>query len=197
MPKTTYPRDRFDDLPEESTGRVGAHRAENPRMRGWVVLLWALLATAVLMTVGIFGTLVAQGRIVLAPEPEPTVEPTPVVTPVVDTSFSVLVLNATPESGLATRTKDEIVAAGWAADAVTAGEAGADDFPETTVYYAFPADEAAAAGLADVIGGARVAMDATYQPPDDPNTPDDESQTKQLVVVLGLDRVAPPETPAS
>nr|WP_246301313.1 LytR C-terminal domain-containing protein [Microbacterium immunditiarum] len=149
------------------------------------------------MTVGIFGTLVAQGRIVLAPEPEPTVEPTPVVTPVVDTSFSVLVLNATPESGLATRTKDEIVAAGWAADAVTAGEAGADDFPETTVYYAFPADEAAAAGLADVIGGARVAMDATYQPPDDPNTPDDESQTKQLVVVLGLDRVAPPETPAS
>jgi hypothetical protein len=39
-------------------------------------------------------------------------------------------------------------------------------------------------------------MDATYQPPDDPDTPDDESQTKQLVVVLGLDRVAPPETPA-
>jgi hypothetical protein len=196
VPKTTYPRDRFDDLPEESTGRVGAHRAENPRMRGWVVLLWALLATAVLMTVGIFGTLIAQGRIVLVPEPEPTVEPTPVVTPVVDTSFSVLVLNATPESGLATRVKDEIVAAGWAADTVTAGEAGSNDFPETTVYYAFPADEAAAAGLADVIGGARVAMDATYQPPDDPDTPDDESQTKQLVVVLGLDRVAPPETPA-
>ena len=39
MPTTSFPRDRFVDVPE--TVRVGAHRAENPRIRGWVVLLWA------------------------------------------------------------------------------------------------------------------------------------------------------------
>ena len=52
MPKSTFPRDRFDDLPA-SGGRVGAHRAENPRMRGGVVLLWAALATVVLIAVGL------------------------------------------------------------------------------------------------------------------------------------------------
>ena len=49
--------------------RVGAHRAENPRMRGWVVLLWAALATVVLIAIGIFGTLLASGRIDFAPTP--------------------------------------------------------------------------------------------------------------------------------
>ena len=38
------------------------------------------------------------------------------------------------------------------------GDAGTTDFPETTVYYAFPEDEAAALGLAGVIGGAQVAQ---------------------------------------
>ncbi|MEZ3161656.1 LytR C-terminal domain-containing protein [Microbacterium sp. BWT-B31] len=197
MPKTTYPRDRFDELQADSS-RVGAHRAENPRMRGWVVFLWAVLATVVLVVLGIFGTLIMQGRVVLFPTPEPTVEPTPAVTPVIDTTFQVVVLNATPESGLATQVKDDIVAAGWPAASVQASGAGSTDFPETTVYYAFPGDEAAAAGLAGVIGGARTVLDATYQPPDDPNTPEDESQMRQLVVVLGLDRIAPApgDTPA-
>ena len=61
MPTSRHPKDRFDDLPD--TDRVGAHRAENPRMRGWVVLLWAALATVVLIAVGIFGTLIASGQI--------------------------------------------------------------------------------------------------------------------------------------
>ena len=82
VPQQTFPRDRFDDLPE--TGRVGAHRAENPRMRGWVVLLWAVLATIVLIAVGIFGTLLASGRIELFPTPAPTVAPAATVAPVVD-----------------------------------------------------------------------------------------------------------------
>lgn len=149
-------------------------------MRGWVVLLWAALATIVLMAAGIFATLVASGEIQFAPEPVPTVEPTPVVTPVVDTSYEVLVLNATGESGLATQTKDIIVTAGWTADTVLASEAGSDDFPETTVYYLNAEDEAAAAGLADVIGGARVEQSDVYQPA----TP----EGKQLTIVLGLDR---------
>ncbi len=160
-------------------------------MRAWVVLLWAVLATIVLVAVGIFGTLLVTGRVVLFPTPEPTAAPLPIVTPVVDTSYEVLVLNATPEQGLATQMKDVIVAAGWAEETVSAGEAGSTDFPETTIYYYLPTDEAAAAGLAEVIGGANLAQSDVYQPTDDP-------EAKQLAIVIGLDRTAnpPAETPA-
>lgn len=165
-------------------------------MRGWVVFLWAAAATVVLVVVGIFGTLVASGRVALFPSA--IAVPTPVATaaPVIDTAYAVIVLNATPEDGLATTVKDQIVAAGWNADAVTAGEAGSQDFPTTTVYYAFAQDEGAARGLADVIGGAQIVQDAVYQPADDANTPEDESKAEQLAVVIGLDRVSTPPTPA-
>lgn len=160
-------------------------------MRGWVVLFWAALATIVLIAVGIFGTLLVSGRVVLFPTPEPTATPLPIVTPVVDTTYDVLILNATPEAGLATRMKDVVLAAGWAEDTVLASEAGSTDFVETTIYFHLPADEAAAAGLAEVIGGARIEQSDVYQPADDP-------EAKQLAVVIGLDRTAnPPEvTPA-
>lgn len=154
-------------------------------MRGWVVLLWAILATVVLVAAGIFGTLLVTGRVVLFPTPTPTATPLPVVTPVVDPSYAVLALNATPEQGLATQMKDVVVAAGWAEDTVSAGEAGSTDFLETTVYYYLPADEAAAAGLAEVIGGAKIVQSDVYQPVDDP-------EAKQLVIVIGLDRTANP-----
>lgn len=186
MPRSPYPKDRFDDLPADA-GRVGAHRAENPHMRGWVVFLWAAIATVVLIALGIFGTLLVSGRISFEPSPTPTVTPQPTVTPIVDTTYSVLVLNATPEQGLATQLKDRIVAAGWSTDVVNAGEAGSTDFAKTTVFYALPADEAAAAGLAQVIGGAELVQSDAYQPVDDPSA-------KQLTVVIGLDRTANPPT---
>jgi LytR cell envelope-related transcriptional attenuator len=186
MPRTTFPRDRFDDLPADA-GRVGAHRAENPRMRAGVVLLWAALATIVLIAVGIFGTLVVSGRVELFPTPEPTVTPLPIITPVIDPSYDVLVLNATPEEGLATRMKDTVVAAGWSPDNVNAGEAGATDFAETTIFYALPEDEAAAAGLSEVIGGAKIAQSDAY--------PASSADRKQLAIVIGLDRTANPPTP--
>ncbi len=151
-------------------------------MRGWVVLIWAALATIVLIAVGIFGTLLASGRIELFPTPSPTVTPLPTVAPVVDTSYEVLILNATPQDGLATQLKDVVVAAGWPADNVLASEAGSNDFAATTVYYVNPEDEAAALGLAGVIGGAKVEQSDIYQPAD-PASP-------QLTVVIGLDRTA-------
>jgi hypothetical protein len=166
-------------------------------MRAWVVLLWALLATIVLVGVGIFGSLIATGRVTLFPEPSATPTPVATVTPVIDTSFGVVVLNATPEAGLATRTKDAIVAAGWPADSVLPGEAGSTDFAETTVYYAYPEDQAAALGLAGVIGGAQVAQTDMYLQQDDPATDVDESAARQLTVVLGLDRVASAPTPSA
>lgn len=159
-------------------------------MRGWVVFVWAALATVVLVALGIFGTLIASGRIELFPEPAPTVAPPPVVEPVVDTSYDVLILNATSQSGLATQMKTTVVGAGWLEEDVSASEAGSE-FPDTTVFYLTPEDEAAALGLADVIGGAEVAQSDVYVPAD--------PESRQLTIVIGLDRdpnqPAPTPTP--
>lgn len=182
MPNPSHPRDRFDSLPEDS-GRVGAHRAENPHMSGWLVFTWAAVATVVLVGVGIFGTLVASGKITLGPSPSATVAAAPSVTPVIDTSYNVLVLNATGQTGLAASVKQKVEAAGWKADNVQAGDAGTTGFAKTTVYYALPADEGAAQGLANAIGGAEVAQSDTYQPTSNPDA-------QQLTIVVGMDRAA-------
>jgi len=190
VPRTPAPKDRFDDLPADLQ-RIGAHRAEQPRMRGSVVLLWSAVAAVVLIAVGIFGTLVATGRISLAPATSPGATSAPEVEPVVDTSFAVLVLNATPERGLAARVRDVVIAAGWAPEDVLDGEAGSNDFAATTVYFATAEDEGAARGLAAVVGATEIVLDPVYQPVDDPATEDvDESDVRQLAVVVGLDLTA-------
>ena len=191
MPRSTSPRDRFDDLPD-GDGRVGAHRAERPRSRGWLVFLWAALATIVLIVVGIFGVLVASGRISLSSDPEPTPTVAETTPPAIDTSYSVVVLNGTADEGLAGNLRDQIVALGWSGDAVQTGDSDTTDFATTTVYYKSSADEQAALGLAAAIGSAEVAQSDFLQPTDDPNTADDESAEKRLVVVIGLDRAAQP-----
>jgi hypothetical protein len=162
-------------------------------MNGWIVLLWSFVAAFVLIVVGIFVALVLMGRIDPFPEADPTIAPTPEVTGVVDTTYSVLVLNATDEDGLDVQMRETIINNGWAADSVSYGTAGSQDFADTTIYYVSEADELAAIGLADVIGGAEVVQDDFYADPNDP-------EQKQLVVVIGSDRstVAPEseQTPA-
>jgi hypothetical protein len=161
-------------------------------MNGWVVLLWSFVAALVLIVVGIFVALVLMGRITLFPEAEPTIAPTPEVTGVVDTTYSVLVLNATEEDGLDVQVRETIVNNGWPAESVSYGTAGEQGFADTTVYYVSETDELAAIGLADVIGGAEVVQNDFYADPNDP-------EQKQLVVVIGTDRSTvvpdPAETP--
>jgi hypothetical protein len=185
-----HPTDRFDELPPlNDSRRIGAHRAEQPRIRRSRVLLWAAIATVVLVALGVGATLWAGGR--FGPGPGSSAAPTAVATadPVVDTSYTVLVLNATPQDGLGGTLSADIVAAGWSADDVTAGDAGSHDFALTTVFYAHTEDEGAARGLAQAIGGANVELSEAYQ--------DVEDETlRQLVVVIGLDRATPEETPA-
>lgn len=161
-------------------------------MNGWIVLLWSFVAALVLIVVGIFVSLVMMGRITLFPEAVPTTQPTPEVTGVVDTSYSVLVLNATSEEGLDVQLRDTIINAGWPAESVIYGDAGSQDFEQTTVYYVSEADELAAIGLADIVGEAQVTQSDFYADPNDP-------AQKQLVVVIGADRTtapAPEESPA-
>jgi hypothetical protein len=162
-------------------------------MNGWVVLLWSFVAALILIVAGIFTALVVMGRITLFPEAVPSAEPTPEVTGVVDTTYSVLILNATGEEGLDVQMRDTIINGGWAADTVIYGSAGSQDFADTTIYYVAEADELAAIGLADLIGGAQVEQSDFYADPSDP-------EQKQLVIVIGLDRSSsapePTETPA-
>jgi hypothetical protein len=175
---TSYPRDRFDDIARQPA-RVGAHRAEQPRASRGVVLLWAALATVLLTIAGIIGFIVLSQRADVLPE---TPVATPTVAPVVDTGYTVIVLNGTSTSGVAEEVASQLVDAGWTEDMVLPSQSSATDFPDTTVYFASPEEEAAALGVAEAIGGARTQQSDQYAPA--------ETDAKELTVVVGLDRVS-------
>lgn len=179
MPESA--RDRFDEI-RPAQGRVGAHRAENPGVRGWFVLLWAAVATVVLIAVGIFAAMLAMGKISFEQAtPMPTVSRTATASaPALDKTYAVFVLNATGANGLAATTRDAIVNAGFPAAAVVAGDADVQDFATTTVYYKTEADKAAAEALAHLIGATKLAQSDRYGDDVVPGQ-------KQLTVVLGLD----------
>lgn len=179
-------RDRFDDVPAK-TARVGAHRAEKPRLRVGLIVLWSVVATFAIVIAGVFGTLFATGRLALLPNGSPSAD-SQIVAPEIDTSHPVQVLNATDEEGLGSTVRDDVIAAGWAAADVQESNASSTDFPTTTVYYGSEADEAAARGLADAIGGAEVALDDTNQvvPPAETGAAGGETAS-QLVIIVGLD----------
>ncbi|GAT73966.1 hypothetical protein MHM582_2465 [Microbacterium sp. HM58-2] len=164
-------------------------------MNGWVVLLWSFVAALVLIIGGIFGSLVVMGRITLFPEAVPTAAPAPEQTGVVDTAYSVMILNATAEEGLDEQFREQLITAGWVPETVYASDSSSQDFATTTVFYVAEEDELAAIGLADLLGGAEVRQSDAYA---DLNTTDG----KQLTVVIGTDSAstAPAEseeTPAS
>ncbi|SJN15309.1 hypothetical protein FM104_00125 [Microbacterium esteraromaticum] len=152
-------------------------------MNGLVVLLWSAAVALVLIVVGIFVTLVMMGRIDLFPEAEPTSVQTPGVVAEVDTSYRVLILNATPQSGLVASVRTQLLAEGWAADAVFGSDGATQQFDKTTVFYIDKGDESAALGLAEVLGGAEVEQSDFYAALNDTELP-------QLTVVIGLDKVS-------
>lgn len=158
-------------------------------MNGWVVLLWSFVAALVLIIGGIFTSLVVMGRIPLFPDAGSAATPAPEETGVVDTSYSVMILNATPEEGLDAQLRDTVLNAGWSADAVFASPSESTDFETTTVFYVEDADEEAALGLANLIGGAAVQQSDFY-------LAETQEGQKQLTVVIGLDRSSSGETPA-
>ncbi|GGH43794.1 LytR C-terminal domain-containing protein [Microbacterium album] len=174
---TSYPRDRFDDVPRQAE-RVGAHRAEPPRMSRLVVFLWAALATVVLTAAGILAFLLLSQRVDILPAPERP----PAAEPVIDTDYRVLILNGTATPGLEDEAAEHLTAAGWSEDMVIPSPSSVTDFPETTVYYASPDEEAVALGIAETIGGARVEQSDEYHSPEDP--------ILEVTVVVGLDRVS-------
>ncbi len=153
-------------------------------MNGWVVLLWSAVAALILIAGGIFAVMVATDRISLGPQPTSTAPPPSSSTPPrIDTSYGVMILNATGRDGLAAGLRDTIVNAGWPEESVLAGDADSQDFAETTVYYQNESDQSAAEALAALVGGAKTVQSSTYG--------DDIAEgLKQLTVVIGLDHVA-------
>lgn len=158
-------------------------------MNGWVVLLWAVVAAAILIVAGTFASLVFTGRIALFPDAAPALTPAPEETGVVDTSYGILILNGTAATGLDAQVRDAVINAGWDGNDVIAGSSATTDFSATTVYYQSDADRPAAIGLADVIGGAELIESDHYADPNDPDA-------RQLTIVIGLDSASAAPAPA-
>ncbi|WP_440710014.1 LytR C-terminal domain-containing protein [Herbiconiux sp. YIM B11900] len=184
-----FTTDSFDALPAHPD-RVGAHRGPAPRGRGWIVFAWAALATVLLVGAGITYLAVINNNIQFtdafggssssaAPVDTPT--PTPTVTPVTDGTLAVTVLNGTDNVGLAGRVGEAAVASGW--NVATMANASSTDFSTTTVYYEDPANEAAALGLAQLLGDVPAVQSSTFQ-------------GAALTAVLGTDYAGPGLTAA-
>lgn len=175
------PHDRFDDIPRTS-GRVGAHRAEQPGINGPIALLWSAAVALVLIVIGIFVSMVLMGRIDLFGTAEPAAPQTPGVLAEIDTSYQVLILNATPETGVVAGVRQKLIDQGWAADALLGSDGSTTQFDKTTVFYVNKADEAAALGVAEILGGAATEQSDHYKSVD-------ADGAAQLTVVIGMDRV--------
>ncbi|PZQ90640.1 MAG: hypothetical protein DI534_05420 [Leifsonia xyli] len=187
----SFPRDRFDDIPSD-LDRVGAHRGPRKRGRGWIGFSWALLATAVLVVVGLFALAALDPRFQVpfapqtpspsapapstAPPAEPVTDPT-TLDPAVLAALTISVLNGTPTSGLSNIAGDQIAAAGWP----NPSRAGASNTaePKTIVYYQTAESEGVARGIAQLIGASDVQLSDAFP-------------TAVITVVLGADYVAPP-----
>lgn len=157
-----YPKDRFDDLPDD-LARVGAHRGPQKKGRFWIGFAWALLATGVLVFGGLFGISkvldidLGLPFIPVEVTPTPTPTPTPTMDPLTDPTtidparaITITVLNGTPQVGLETTVGAALTAAGWPIG--TTATTATNDIEETYVYYSNPADEDIARGLTVALG---------------------------------------------
>lgn len=176
------PSDRFDDLPARR-GRVGAHRAENPRVGGWRLFLVAVAAVVLIVAVGIVWTLVADGRLGSVGGGEPSVQATDVPA-VVDPGYAVLILNGTADDARVDEVRGVLIGRGWAEADITTSNASETDVATTVVYYATSEARAAARGLAEVVGASDVV--------EDPDYPFPGVDERQLTVVLGADASGSP-----
>jgi hypothetical protein len=183
----TFPKDRFDSVPDDLL-RTGAHRGPKRPGSGWIAFAWAALATGILVVLGLLGLAVINGKLDLpfstiseSPSPSVTVTPTPTVSPKIDPSLEITILNGTNTTGLAGSTGDYLVTKGWAgasADAGTRTNASTKDIKTTVVYYNLAANEAAAKAMVESLGVGTIELSTAYA--DSP-----------ITVVLGADFTLP------
>jgi hypothetical protein len=153
-----YPHDRFDELPDDLLRR-GAHRAPPRHGRGWIALLWAVVATVVLIVGGLSVlSLITNrgnpftGQYVGTPDATSSATPssTPAAEPKLDPDIPLTILNGTNTAQLANRVGDKLVAEGWNGAEEGVGSrlnASENTVEKTVVFYSDPANEGAARAL--------------------------------------------------
>ncbi|MGW9019914.1 LytR C-terminal domain-containing protein [Leucobacter chromiiresistens] len=177
--RQSYPEDRFDRL--QQSGRVGAHRVTARPRYIWQYLIAGLLGFAVLTTIGI---LVVQntggsGKLPLTSSGTSSGSAQPSVTAELDPEATIAILNGTPTENLAAALDQIVTSEEWGKIQFS-GSAATTDVDISAVFYSNPDDEAAAAGLAEKLGGV-----STY-------TSDEYAEYDvRLVVLLGADYSGP------
>lgn len=166
-----FPEDRFDRLPADSR-RVGVHRARVRRSSRWIPVVWALVAAMALSVAGILALSLNSGRFNLGNAP--TVSPTPTIQPTIAPALAVLVLNGTSDTSILGQVQSKLSARGVKIGG--AANASTSTVTATVVYYAMADQQAAALGVAGVIGTSLVQLNAQAV---NPSTP--------IVVVIGQD----------
>ncbi|WIB70437.1 LytR C-terminal domain-containing protein [Curtobacterium sp. MCBD17_026] len=196
---TRFPRDRFDDVADGP--RVGAHRGAQRRGRGWIAFAWAALATGVLVGIGVLVLALLNGSYSFngsdAPsastsasataKPSATSKPSAsssagpgsagagsaaAATPAQQGTTTVVVLNGTTTTGLASRASAALTGAGW--QVASTGDAGTTGSTSTIVYYQQASQAAVAQGIAKQLGVTAVQQSVAF-----PNA--------DVSVVLGAD----------
>lgn len=163
--------------------RVGVHRAPRRRGPNWIFVMWAALLTLLLVVAGIVYIVIGVGNVKL---PNPlqssatggqTVATE--VEPVVNPAATVTILNGTADAELGAS------ASAYITDQQLGviGNESTTETPDITisaVFYADPADEAAALGLAAKLGGMQAHLTDSYV-----------GLGTQLVVLIGTDLALP------
>lgn len=162
----TFPKDQFDNLPEDLT-RQGAHRAPKKRGGGWLGFLAAIVATAVLITGGLYGVSLVNDSIEFTipglgggsgeEVATPTVSSTPEVPPILDPAqidkkrkITITVLNGTAVAGLESVAGKALTNGKW--PVTSTAPSSSTDIEKTFVYYKNPEDEDVARGLVIALG---------------------------------------------
>ena len=176
--------DQFDDIPQ-NIDRVGAHRGPKVRGGGWFVVLWSILAIAVLTVGGLF--VLSQldksvsffgGNVGAETSPTPTTSPTPQVTPVTDPKtiknrkITITVLNGTDIANEQVTVGKLLKTAGW--KVTSEATASESNIKQTTVYYSNAANKDVAEGVQLALGTGNIQLTSAF-----PGAP--------ITVVIGSD----------
>jgi hypothetical protein len=164
-----FPPDRFDELPNDLQRR-GAHRAPPRRGRGWIALLWAVIAVAILIAAGltVLSLLTnedsaSRSSYVSSPTASPSATPTAQAK--LDPEIPLTIVNGTTTARLANHIGDELVKEGWKGAALGVGSrltASTPDVDKTVVYYADPSEEGAARALVAALKVGAVQLSDDY-----------------------------------
>lgn len=176
---SSYPLDRFDEIPRSS--RVGAHRVTAQPRVVWLFVVGGLVGALILTAVGVVGVNFMNARGTLPQISNERAAPaSPNVQAQLDPDATVVVLDGTPTSGDLALRLASIITETNLGKVFFAGPSASADVEISAVFFSDPADEAAAKGLANELGGI-----SSYQ------TDDYQEYDARLIVLLGTDYGGP------